>query len=479
MEKENYFLKATFNLAEKPVLNVPTKIYLPDRIHQKPYMKLLPTKEQYDILSHSFSGSFFAEVKDLSGLLTETLQAPTVYFENSCATSWDNLSEFSIDVVLQDLSITKYLSSNTTPTSTFLQIWISPNKMIHIPKTLRSYPDGSTTVKSTKTLEFALSDNIKITLDKVYKSKKVNSDNTIKWHNLVLNTNINIPANDLQKIKQEVLSSIDDFLLLVSFISRTRTGYLGFDSIDKQTIYTYYRGYYSFPTGKSEPSINDGILSLSQFESFINHCYSIFINSPYKDSISKAIYALLPYNSNFLEEDYLSLFSALESLILDCRRLDNLEFIFDNKSWNIIKGQLKTFIKAGLTPSLKSSERCLLYKKLNELNRVSLSDAFDYFCQKHNIDLSDLWPVFSPGQNVGLSEIRNKLIHGDNLNIDNILWVATENLKWILERILITLLDWPLEKTEITPRFLMSYAMAKILLTETQEKAKKIFYSEL
>ncbi len=114
-----------------------------------------------------------------------------------------------------------------------------------------------------------------------------------------------------------------------------------------------------------------------------------------------------------IEASFLRMFSGLETLILDFRRRENIEFILSEEDWPGLKSYIEKCIKNSTNPNLGKEQRKSICRNLDGLNRVSLREAFEAFCEKYSVDLSDLWPIFREGRKVGLADIRNKLIHGD------------------------------------------------------------------
>jgi hypothetical protein len=121
-----------------------------------------------------------------------------------------------------------------------------------------------------------------------------------------------------------------------------------------------------------------------------------------------------------------------------------------------LKESLKKHIKAYDEISLNSVQRGSLYNKLDELNRISLREAFESFCKYYDINLGDLWPVFKSPGIVGLADIRNKLIHGDPLpdNLYSALIVAREHLRTLVERVIVRVLGWDIAKTKASPNYI-------------------------
>jgi hypothetical protein len=69
-----------------------------------------------------------------------------------------------------------------------------------------------------------------------------------------------------------------------------------------------------------------------------------------------------------------------------------------------------------------------------------------------------------------MSDIRNKLTHGDKFpnEFNNALSVAKENLRFMLERILIKILGYSVDKTEVAPAFLKDNLEAMRIMPEEQ-----------
>ncbi|NTU70094.1 hypothetical protein HGB13_04770 [bacterium] len=138
-----------------------------------------------------------------------------------------------------------------------------------------------------------------------------------------------------------------------------------------------------------------------------------------------------------------------------------------------IKKNLFNTIKAEAT----KEQRCFIYNKLEDLNRISLRVVYDKFCEFYKIDLSDLWPLFGGDNVVGLAEIRNRLIHGDQslIQFHDSLWVAEESLRFMLERILVKILGWPVYKTEVSENVLKTNSTALMRMSVEQQKLADYF----
>lgn len=178
------------------------------------------------------------------------------------------------------------------------------------------------------------------------------------------------------------------------------------------------------------------------------------------DAIGKVAYR--EYSS--LESEYLSYYSALENLVNGYRDTHNFHYILGSDDYKKFSKDLKSFIKKhGLfkgdndgEKELSSRKRQLVYEKIVELNRISFGTAFKSFCEFYQIDLCDLWPLGGREVSTSLTKIRNRLIHGgrfERAEYDAVICAKT-HLQWTLERCILRVLDWDIEKSNVRPSFL-------------------------
>ncbi|HHH53180.1 MAG TPA: hypothetical protein ENK91_05945, partial [Bacteroidetes bacterium] len=77
---EDYFVQATLLVEDNTIENVLCKIYLPERITDKPILKFKPSKEQYCQIISSHEGQFHAEVIGFNKNKEALIKAPVIYF---------------------------------------------------------------------------------------------------------------------------------------------------------------------------------------------------------------------------------------------------------------------------------------------------------------------------------------------------------------------------------------------------------------
>lgn len=457
-KKENYAVKATVQLDDVTVESVRCGVYLPERLDEKPKVVLSPNAHDAVRLSMSWKAALRAEVIGFNKKVELSIDSPEVYFSENTTTHWgEELSEKVITGEPQDLHVVKYFGEDQdshTGTSQ-IRFWVSKNSTLAPPCYFEFDYTGNVKRTARPGMQLLIADGVKAEFREDYFYGRDEEQRLTQWSNLAIVCELNVSANDVAAIKQQLLREIDDILLLASFATRLRTACLGWMATNERMLADFYRGNYAFPKGKASQHPEDGVILPQNLESFIAGAYSALGNYDNKNSIRNAIYALVPTQPRDLEISFLSVFSGLESLVLDFRRRRNMEFVLTTDDWNKLKKGIKKYVKSSTEPQLEPEQRSAIYRKLDELNRISLKDAYDAFIEEHSIDLEDLWPVFTASGLVGLSDIRNKLVHGEPLpgEMYHPLGTALENLKYTLERILTCIFGWDLNKTTIRPEW--------------------------
>jgi len=471
--EENHLVKATLVVKETEINDVPCKIYLPERTHEKPYVVFKPLKENAHKIMGSHKGALRATIYGFDKEMQITIEAPEVYFSGGLTKHWgDDISETTIPGEPQDLHVIQHLRNHEDQERTHIVFWVSPNKFLTPSMICSNSYTGEIKYERVRNLEFRIKDDVKIVFEMHFSSKTAQNGDLIQWSFLVACADLNVPADDVETLKTDILPDIDDLLLIASFAARERTACLGWAATDKNSHSTFYRGNYTFPEGNDDSSMDDGVIDIQYFEKFIQRCYPSFLRFENKLAIRNALYSAVPSTPQTLETSFLRTFSGLETLILDFRRRGNLEFALPEDEWLSLRKYLQKCIKESTKPKLEREQRASIYRKLGELNRVSLGEAFDVFCQKYAIDLEDLWPVFGNKEIVGLADIRNRLIHGDPFPHDlfGTLIVAKEHLKYTLERVIVRVLGWDVGETKVSPAYLGKHFLVMKALPSEQTR---------
>lgn len=471
---EDFLVKASIISNGKEIHDVPCKIYFPERIYEKPYLVFKPTPDIARITMMFHAGKFkaakYAFNKDK--ILQVTIEAPEVYLSGGTKHWGDDISESTILGEPQHLHVIRHLDNSAGQPKTQLVFWISPNELLTPPSIFTTSYTGEIKNEWINTLEFTIKDDVKLAFTKHFKSKTEANGDLVQWSYLVACAELDTPAADVDALRNNVLPDIDDFLLIASFALRKRTACLGWTATDKYSHTTYYRGNYTFPDCNEKSDSHNRLVEIQSFEKFIDTCYTNFSSYKNKLAIRSSLCAAVPLNQDTIEASFLSKFAGLETLLLDFRRREGFEFILENDTWPQLKEYLKKCIKASIEPKLESEQRSSIYTKLDELNRVSLRDAFEMFCRRYEVPLSDLWPVFGEKENVGLVDIRNKLIHGDPFpdNLIGVLAAANQHLQFTLERVLVRVLGWDITKTMVHPDYLGMFSTSMKNLSSEQTR---------
>jgi hypothetical protein len=86
---------------------------------------------------------------------------------------------------------------------------------------------------------------------------------------------------------------------------------------------------------------------------------------------------------------------------------------------------------------------------------LKIKQQYEEFEKRYTVGLTDLWPLIDGAPGASLREIRNAIVHGDAFTAESdfvALSIAAENLKWILERILLVALGWDIELSSVSAR---------------------------
>lgn len=358
-----------------------------------------------------------------------------------------------------------------------VRFWLSPNRYLHPHAVITNDHKGNRVVKVLNSLEAKLVDGHKLTFAKAYFWWGSDESEASADFNLVATYSTSESLEEFASTSESVIAELDNYLLVVSLATRARTKCFGWDASAGSEIWSRYLPDVSIPTGYSRPSLNDGLIDRSDHLEFFQKAYQSLSVSPYKDALRSAAFALTPISPRVLESDFIALFSSLEEILLLYRRRSDLEFAMSPDQWRETKPNLKKAIKTLVDDKIA---RGRLYRKLDELNRVSLAESYADFIRHVRVDVSDLWPVFDCSGGVSLYQLRNWLSHGERLPLaaQENLWVALEHLCWTLERIVLVLLEWSVERSEVRARLLRTYATAMASLSSAREEISRAMQFE-
>lgn len=467
-DKASHKFKASIIHNEQTINDVFCEIFLPQKVADPIELCLRPTMEQSKKLQNFFEFSIEGEIKGFNGEVETRISGQKIYSLRQSTMHWgSDISETVLIAEPIDLKIIHFLSNSQEPKNTKGTFWLTPSIMLPIRKMfIRSYT-GETKLECQHNFEFALANGLHLKFDHYYRYLKKEGGATESFPELVAEFELESNNNDVNML----VEALDDFLMLISFAARQRCVCLGWETFDESRITKFYRRNITIPEHKKDHSFNDAIIDPMDFDKFINIAYKNFTTLNFKDLIRQAVNRSIGITYHSLESTYLTLYSALETLIMFYRQNNGIEFILPPSDWTTFKSDVKNFIKSHSHFVQAKGRRQLIYDKLDELNRISFSSASCRFFEHYNINLDDLWPTVERKDGISLADVRNKLIHGDTFNRlqKRALIAATEHLRWIVERSLLAVLGWPIEDSKVREGFL---SRNMIMHREWQEDRK-------
>jgi hypothetical protein len=219
--------------------------------------------------------------------------------------------------------------------------------------------------------------------------------------------------------KEQFVGAVDEmqeFLTFTSFASRCRCVCLRWDSVDERGSITQH-----FLQNTSRPSEQPGpdetLIDIRDFLDFAEAGFPVYRSFSDRSYLNNAMFALAGERS-IVNDRYVIYFTALESLLLHVKH-----------SWSTSK------------------------------KNHTFKDLFDHFQLHYEVNISDLWPLLDRSGGRSLRDIRNRIAHGQPLDTreEYFLVFAVENLKWLVERMLLAILKWPIQKSRVRKESLTYY----------------------
>lgn len=465
MTEEDFRLYTTVGVNGTDVERVLCKVYLPIKHTDRIKLHFYPTVEQAEQMRH-WKFSVRGDVKGHSGDVVARIRAKNVYQERQETKPWsEDLSETIAYAEASDFELTRYWAVKPKPdieSEIEGKFWLTPSTMLRPAKAFKNYPDGKVEIEAARQFDFTLSNGTSLTFDHHYHRRKNEQGETIRSAELVAPFNLQGNVGD-GKMIQDLLDDLEDVLLLASFAARHPCVCVGWEAADSYSYTQRYVGNRTIPSEKSKGIHRDEIIELSDFPAFMAEAYRRFTSMVPNEGLRRAIHFAIPREGNIVDSDFVNLYSALEMMVLHFRREQGLEFILpDEGEFKQLQGDLRKWLKQH--PLLEDKgRRGLVYEKLFEINRVSFGHAFEKFCEVYSVDLRDLWPVVGNVGGPSLSTIRNRIVHGEMLGEGyyKALIIAKFHLQWTVERMILVMLGWPVEKSNVDAWYLSPMAMYK------------------
>lgn len=469
LRKEDYVFNARLSWEGVEIeKDLKCRVYLPIKLTDAIELHFFPTEEQatklrgYLLWQYAVDGVITAQ----SGEVMMHFSAKEVFANKGVQTSYfgKDFAEAKMVGYPVYFTITHVVSgtaAESDPVSSKVRFWITPNDLLQ-PATIltRSYT-GKVEAETVWSCELEAGADVTFKFDQRYKYQDNEEGDTVSFSELVANVDLPHPADSSKNF--ETLHTVDGVLLLASFAARQRSVCLGWDAEDpKRYVHQYVRNRTIPSVGGSRHGSRDGLIDKSQFPEFIKTAYGAFDKFTPQDPLRRAISLTVPLKDGTLDGEFVSLYTALEILVLHFRRVNSLEFILPTNEFKKVRKELKAQIESMTVPAEKD-KKLLIQQKLSELNRVSFGTAFDAFCKHYSVKSDDLWPVVKSNSGASLADIRNKLVHGEHFGPDqyDALIFAELHLRWTVERMIMSVLKWQPDKSNVSPQFLSGWIAYK------------------
>lgn len=247
---------------------------------------------------------------------------------------------------------------------------------------------------------------------------------------------------------------VDDACLILSLAARHRVLVTGHTRYDHGVL----ENTYDSPLQSLNPEASEygwELIGRSETIQFLNHALARFAQLPEVEqrSIRHALYPLVPTRHPHLEESFVSMFSAFEGLLEPYREKKGIKHtVGTSRAWKAIEKKLRKVINE-TDISDSTFNRSLMKARLPELRHIPLHAVANDYLKELKVPVDDLWPAFgSPGESATLYSIRNSLAHGEPMSdLIKPLSLAQFHLRILLERIVLALLGWDIDKSNASP----------------------------
>jgi hypothetical protein len=441
----DFILTATIQTSRGAVDNVPCSVYLPRSVMENPHLHFKPTKEQStDLIVPSFS---FEARDEWHGEGQVVVRAKTVWASGPTLKQHSTaIAECSLDGNPWDLEVVEHIpSGEPEETIRHCVFWLTPNRLLEPALLIEQAYTGEVRVKTARELSMTLS-STSLHFRKHFRYE-ASTRGTLSFDELAAEAAQPFSSDSFEAVVKE----LDDALLLASVAARQRCLCRGWQLVEGDYSKRYYRSRWIIPSQRRILP-QDTLIDYQYMQDFLSQTFPVLGRAEHAPRLRQAMNILLHAHEGGLEPHFMQLFSALETLLGFGRETLGLTKILDDQQWKIFKQDLKGFIRKHPPFDVETRRRDLVLEKLGELNRISLASAFGKFAEflgNQGLNLSDLWPVTKDQAGVSLSEIRNRLVHGIVQEESNAgpLFTACYHLRWCVERMILAILRWPVEKS--------------------------------
>ena len=169
---EVHLVKATLIVNGAEIKDVPCKIYLPERTHEKPHVVFKPSRHDAARVMGAHKGAFKAVIYGFDKEIQTTFEAPEVCFSGGGTKNWgDDISETTTPGEPQDLVVIHPLRNYEEPQKTHVIFWFSPNKFLTPCSICSMSYTGKVDYEWVRTIEFTINEGVNLNFQKHFRSK--------------------------------------------------------------------------------------------------------------------------------------------------------------------------------------------------------------------------------------------------------------------------------------------------------------------
>lgn len=461
-KKSDITFYANIDINGTVIKGVLCRAYLPLKVTDKIELYFQPTSEQAERIKHLpfWKFSFEGEVKDYQGNISKKIFSETVYSNKVETTSHSqDLAESYFIGEPSDLKLIHFLGSDSGESKVNGVFWLTPSQMLQPAFVSEHSSNGETKITIARSFEFSPNGETLLKFENNHKEIENETGDTVSFYELVAKFELEFELEEETYDSPKILNlqkNLDDILLISSFAARKKSICLGWSANDSKTIVkNYFRNRVIPKDIERKGGRGEWLIDLSDFPEFMKCVFPSF--QEYSDiaAFRRTLNIILPSYEKTIESSFVNLYTALEMIVLHFRKEKDLERIQPNNQFKKFKKNLIKYIE-GMELVNGEIVKPKIIDKLPELNRISFRNAYDQFCAFYSVDVSDLWQVVDSSDGIALSQLRNKLVHGENFGDgQNLgLFYAGQHLRWIVERMVLSVLGWDVERSNVRNSYL-------------------------
>jgi hypothetical protein len=268
----DFYVLATLRRGPVQVEGVPCKIYLPTRVTDRLLLLFIPGRDQAKQIESLLPVfSLFAEVPDATGSVAVKIKADEVWTDKITSRHWGPelvdthfygkpMSVLISERISEDSEATKHVRG---------RFWISPSRLLAPAQMITHSYTGEVTVETVRKFFFTFPSGLSLDFDNRYRHIETQRKQTTTFAELV--ANFEHASNTFDRETIGFLSSLDDFLLLVSLAERRYCICPGWEMTSHTSYFRYYRKNLSLP---KLVNVGGELIDLGDFDEFIRAAYA-------------------------------------------------------------------------------------------------------------------------------------------------------------------------------------------------------------